>query len=336
MHNASWQTLELNKGYSVVRLIIIVGNGLGMAVEPAYFALQNGLENVWNNTDYLSQEHKTLIQSAISGATEEKPPSSEEQLDKLQVAIVATEFLSGFKVGDVSWVSDPAKELPSALRKYIHEVALYFHRSDNELPDSFISPLSGFINASKSHVVTLNYDNLLYDAFTKQGVLNGYQGPLIDGFWSSTGFDEEHLDRHNVNKHGWYLHLHGSPLYVGNSKIMGAGRHFLSPDDDSHIVLSHVEHKPLIIESSHILSAYWRRLEKAFDEADQIILFGYSGLDTHLNKRIRLRNEKKLLIIEWEGSGERDERISFWKEAVNANQLELIQLENILEFTNWQ
>ncbi len=318
------------------RSLLIFGNGTGLALDPEYFSLENGLLSVWNNTDHLSEEHKKLILSAIEGTTEENPPSSEDQLDQLQVAIVATEFLCNFEVGGTSWVSPPAKELPSTFKKYIHEVALHFHRSDHELPNEFLEPLSDYIKDTKSHVVTLNYDNLLYDGFKSTKVLDGYRGPLIDGFWATDGFDEEHLDRHNVKRHGWYMHLHGSPLFIGNHKVMGAGRDFLDPEDESHIVLTHVEHKPLIIGSSHILSSYWRRLEKAFEESDQIILFGYSGLDEHLNERIKLRKEEKeLLIVEWSGAGNEDDRRRCWKERLGFSRFELVQLDNILEFTAW-
>ena len=125
-------------------------------------------------------------------------------------------------------------------------------------------------------------------------------------------------------------------IFVENSKVMYAGRDFLDPEDKCHIVLTHVEHKPLIIGSSHILSAYWRRLEKAFEESSQIILFGYSGYDEHLNNRIKLRkDEKELLIVEWEGAGSEDERKRFWETKTGFNRFELVRLENILEFTSW-
>lgn len=316
------------------RSIIIVGNGLGLALNPTYFALQSGLERVWNDTTYLSNEHKGLIRSAISGTSESNPPSSEEQLDTLQVAIIATEFLCSLEGEGLSWVSEQAKELPSAFKKYIHQVALYFHNSGEHLPQDFISHLSEYINNTKSHVVTLNYDNLLYDAFTTSGVLNGYNGPLIDGFLRA-GFNEKNLIRFNRDAHGWYLHLHGSPLYIDNKKVMRTERFFLNPEEKNHIVLSHVKHKPLIIGSSHILSSYWRHLDKALDESDKIIIFGYSGLDTHLNNRIRLRNDKEINIVEWQGAGEKNERVAFWKEALNVSRIELIQESNILEFTSW-
>lgn len=318
------------------RSLLIFGNGIGLALDPKYFSLENGLMSVWNDTNHLSKDHKKLILSAIEGTTQETPPSSEDQLDQLQVAIVATEFLSNFEVGGISWVSPPAKELPSTFKKYIHEVALHFHRSGYQLPEEFLEPLSDYIKATKSHVVTLNYDNLLYDGFKSTSVLDGYRGPLIDGYWAKDGFDEEHLDRHNIARHGWYMHLHGSPLFIGNHKVMGAGRDFLDPEDESHIVLTHVEHKPLIIGSSHILSSYWRRLEKAFEESNRIILFGYSGLDEHLNERIKLRKEEKeLLIVEWVDAGSEDERARYWEEKVGFSRFELVQLDNILKFTSW-
>jgi hypothetical protein len=319
----------------VARSILITGNGIGLALDQDYFSLQNGLESVWNNTEHLSTEHKELILSAIEGTTAEVPPSSEDQLDKLQVAIVATEFLSDFEVSGTSWISEPAKELPATFRKYIHEVALHYQRSGKELPVKFVESISEFVRTTKSHVVTLNYDNLLYDAFISEKVLNGYSGTLIDGFWS-TGFDEEHLDRHNVNRHAWYMHLHGSPLFVENRKVTNVGRDFLDPEEKCHIVLTHVEHKPLIIGSSHILSAYWRRLEKAFEESDQIILFGYSGFDDHLNNRIKLRkDEKELLIVEWDGAGTEAARKAFWENKTGFNRFELVRLSNILDFTSW-
>lgn len=318
------------------RSLLIFGNGIGLALNPEYFSLGNGLTSVWNDTEHLSEEHKGLILSAIEGTTEKKPPCSEDQLDQLQMAIVATEYLCNFEVGGTSWVSPQAKELPSTFKKYIHEVALHFHRSGSHLPDEFIDPLSDYIKETKSHVVTLNYDNLLYDGFKSKNVLDGYNGPLIDGFWESNGFDEEHLDRHNISRHGWYMHLHGSPLFIGNKKIMGVARDFLDPEDESHIVLTHVEHKPLIIGSSNILSSYWRRLEKAFEESDKIILFGYSGLDVHLNERIKLRkDDKALLIVEWSGAGGGEDRRSYWKRKVGFTRFKLIQLENILEFIGW-
>jgi len=322
-------------GIYLVRSTVIIGNGIGQALDSEYFSLSRGLECVWSSTDHLSMGHKSLIISAITEATIDAPPSSEKQLDKLQLAIVAIEYLNSFTINDASWVTEPAQELPQAFKKFVHEVALHFHRSAHSLPDDFTDPLSDFIARTKSHIATLNYDNLLYDALLASGVLDGYSGSLIDGFQRS-GFDEDNMDRFNTKRFGWYMHLHGSPLYIGNRKAMGIHRDFLDPDENSHIVLTHVEHKKIIIESSPILSTYWRRLDKAIRESKKIIIFGYSGLDTHLNERVQsYKNEKELLVVEWSGEGTKDERIEYWKEVTHFDNLSLVQLDNILEFVDW-
>ena len=81
---------------------------------------------------------------------------------------------------------------------------------------------------------------------------------------------------------------------------------------------------------------YWIK-EKAFEEASQVILFGYSGLDAHLNDRIRSEKDgKNLLVIEYSGEGERADRLAFWKKQTGYRKLDLFQMENILEFNQWQ
>lgn len=317
------------------RSTVIIGNGLGMALNPNYFSLRAGIDFVWKNKKVLSEEHKALIVSAIEETSEDSPPTDESQLDKLQVALIATEFLSLFEKGQTSWLSEKAKNLPAAFKQFIHEVAFYFHKSNLRIPDDFSGTFSQWINSTKSHVATLNYDNLLYDAFKTTKILNGYSGTLLDGFWSD-GFKDERLDRHNIQTKAWYLHLHGSPLFVGNRKLMGEERSIQFPDENSHIVLTHFSHKPLIIATSEILNSYWRRLDIAMDESEEIILFGYAGSDQHLNKRITARkNLKTLKIVEWHGSGERKERMAFWRKCTGFDKFELLQYENILNHRNW-
>ena len=247
-----------------------------MALDEDYFSLSTGLKSVWEGSEHFRTEHKRLLVSAIDGLSINDYPQSEEQLDQLQVAIVASEFLRNFESVDVKWLSEMSREFPEAFRRFVHEVASYFYDSGKALPDSFVSHLSDFVKETKSHVAVLNYDNLLYDSFTNSGVLSGFDGTLIDGFLKA-GFAKGNLDRKNTNMLGWYLHLHGSPLFVGNRKLMRDQRGFVEPDERSHIVLTHVEHKPLVIASSPILSEYWSRLPKALKEADKVIIFGYSA-----------------------------------------------------------
>jgi len=317
------------------RSTLIFGNGLGMALDPNYFALATALREVWSGSANFYAHHKRLVSSAIPGLTENDFPHTEEQLDQLQVAIVASEFLRGFETEDVKWLDETAKDLPEAFRRFVHEVAAYFHSSGAVLPLAFLQSLSNFIRETKSHVATLNYDNLLYDGLRSQGILDGYNGSLLDGFHRN-GFNNENMDRFSAARHGWYLHLHGSPLFIGNSKVMGEARRLFEPDESSHIVLTHVKHKPVIIEGSAILSSYWDRFHAALAESDSIIVVGYSGEDTHLNQSIADRaGDRRIKVVEWQANHDPQARKRYWTSILKSDSVQIIGLPNILHYTGW-
>jgi hypothetical protein len=319
----------------MARSIIVFGNGLGMALDGAYFRLAAGLETVWQGSQHFTQDHKLMVATAVPGVNQHVYPQSEAQLDQLQMAIVASDFLRSFETPQVSWLSDASREFPQAFRAFIHEVAAYFHESSLDLPDSFVTPLANFLSNTKSHVGVLNYDNLLYDAFRRTGITNGYSGSLLDGY-RSDGFSPDYMERFNPSRHGWYLHLHGSPLFVDQRKLMGGDRAFLEPTDQCHIVLTHVAHKPSIIDASPVLSEYWRRLDQAIDEASQVILFGYSGEDIHLNDKLRSRcGGKRVHVIEWSGAGSSAARIDYWANRLKGCHGKLHHFDNILDFQGW-
>lgn len=318
------------------RSTIIFGNGLGMALSPNYFALSAALRDVWSGSANFYPGHKRLVASAIPGLTDDDFPRTEEQLDQLQVAIVASEFLRKFETEEIKWLDESAKDLPEAFRRFLHEVATYFHASGLILPLVFVQALASYVRETKSHVATLNYDNLLYDGLKSQGVLDGYRGTLLDGFHRD-GFQNENMTRYSAARHGWYLHLHGSPLFIGNAKVMGEGRRLFEPNESSHIVLTHVKHKPLVIEGSAILSSYWDRFHEALAESGKIFIVGYSGEDTHLNQSIADRaNDRPVFIVEWEGSGEPHARRRHWCQILRTAAVQVIALPNILEYTGWR
>lgn len=317
------------------RSTIVFGNGLGMALDPDYFQLEAALRLVWNGSDDFHPNHKRLVQSAIPGLTAADHPSTERQLDQLQMAILSARFLRGFENQEVRWLAEEAQQLPEAFARYIHEVAEYFHESHRVLPFDFSQALARFVSDSASHIATLNYDNLLYDALANAGVLAGYNGTLLDGFHRA-GFANENMDRFNRARKGWFLHLHGSPLFVGNRKMMREARNFFEPDEDAHIVLTHVAHKPILIEQSLILSTYWLRLHEAISESTKIVLFGYSGEDIHLNQSISDRAQgRTVVVVEWSGAGNQVEREAYWKKALKLQQVQLHRLDNILGFRAW-
>lgn len=324
------------------RSTIVFGNGLGMALDPEYFKLKSGLDNVWQLSTNLTPNHKQLIQSTFRTISEKDGPQSEAQLDELQVALFAVKTLKKYddtNPNSQKGLQDMAHDTSTAFKKYIHEVGIYFHRYKEQLKEEFTGPLTTYIKDTYSHVATVNYDNLLYDAFINNAVLNGYTC-LIDGYYGA--FDPKNLDDRRSKKLGWFLHLHGSPLFVGNNKRIREQRDFITASDESHLVLTNIKHKPTIILESIVLTEYWLRFYTALEESSQVILFGYSGEDEHLNKLIAnalQKNGKPLLIVEWNGNGSENERIIFWCNKLDLNDkkefISIKLLPNILSFTEW-
>ena len=120
---------------------------------------------------------------------------------------------------------------------------------------------------------------------------------------------------------------------------MRCGRASFEPDESSHIVLTYVEHKLIVIDSSHILREYWRCLVDAFSESEKVVLFGYSGADKHLNEKINQhcsrKSGKRIVVIEWEGSGSFEQRQAFWQRDLGDVDIQLQHLKNPLEFNGW-
>lgn len=319
----------------MTRKLIIFGNGLGMSIDPNHFSLNRALNDIWEKENFLSVEQKTLIQNCID---QQRAPEGEEELDILHQVVTACKSLNNLATDDVHWLSENGQSFPEYTAKYIHKVATDLHNYDGELPEKFEEALVSFVKESRSHVATLNYDKLLYSSFINNDVFNGYSGYLVDGMISD-GFSSETLERLYGNRFGYYLHLHGSPLFINkNGAVKKLSRDNLTIERDEaseHIVLTHVKHKPSVIAASHVLSTYWDYLQFALSEAEEIILFGYSGLDDHLNKVIRpYLNSKTLKVVEWSGTGEQGRREEYWSDKLG-QAVSVNRLDNITDFTKW-
>ena len=297
-------------------------------------------------------------------------PPSEDELASTQLAL---SFLSAFKErlgADAmnKWFAADALEFPQSLRKYIFEVASELFHYD--IPDDktalwvkFLEELIPFIRDTRSHIATLNYDDLIYDKIVSGIVIageritlsstagNNHGAPYMrDGFFTRGLFRSETFERDGDC--GCYRHLHGSPLFItdddGDKKIRRSG---LSASDNTakrHIVLANRTDKKSIIRRSEILSDYWdTRLPKCIGDASQIILFGYSGQDDHLNDLIKTAcEETPIVVVEWSGTvhqprggsdviEETEPTAQEYWDAIFDREVTLKQLDNILEFTDW-
>lgn len=320
----------------MARKTLIFGNGLGMALDAHYFALDRAIGEVWDAEELLSAASKQLICHCLPEDQVDRP-HGEDDLDVLQLALSACDFLSRIGEARIHWLSEEGKAFPVAVRQFIYQTAMKFHGHPDGLPEDFVNSLATYIRDTKSHVATLNYDNLLYQPLIEREILKGYSGALVDGFYS-TGFDPDNLERKYGRTFGYYLHLHGSPLFVDRDNVT-----FKLPQGDvdgedgtvsSHIVLTHFKHKATVISASDLLSTYWRKLVEAIGESDEVLLVGYSGADEHLNDLLRAVSDVKIRAIEWSGAGEQAERVRYWSDLL-AREINLVRCGALLDFRNW-
>lgn len=320
-----------------MRKTLIFGNGLGMALDPTLFSLDEAIGRAWEGEGIFDPETRALVRCCLVDDGDTERPHGEADLDALQLVVSSCDFLDRMSQGGAHWLSHHGQRFPTAVRKFLYQTALQFHQREVVLPLEFAQPLAAFLHVTQSHVATLNYDNLLYQRMIEAYVLNGYGGALVDGMLPS-GFSPENLERKWGKTFGYYLHLHGSPLFVDQDDVVRKLQQGeLGGDDDvigSHIVLTHVKHKPTVIAASPLLQSYWQRLESALAESGEVILFGYSGLDTHLNELLERRSPERIRVVEWQGSGEQAEREAFWRAALG-RQTAVTRMERILAFVDW-
>ncbi len=328
-----------------MRRLLIFGNGLGKAIDLNHFELKNAMQAVWDDPAILSQSQKDLINACIPKEENSQytAPSSEDELDLLHSITFNCTLIQNVsrKLKHSSgWLTEEGKKFPNAVSRYMHEVATHLYLYPGTLPKNFTEPLIKFIRITKSHVATLNYDKLLYDALSTGDLLQPYysETTLVDGF-NKYGFNPSNLERRNGNSFGYYLHLHGSPLFHDTENFtQKINRNELTKNGathSNHIVLSHVKHKPTIIKSSSILYEYWKKLRECIDESKEIFLVGYSGCDYHLNNLIsKAPNETPIRIIEW-GDPEAKNRIHYWSSLLPGKNITVNPYPNILEFDKW-
>ncbi len=289
---------------------VVVGNGLGMAIDAEKFNLKNAIQRVWDRTSrLLNDSSKEEIQRlvGINTNTPRSIPASELQLATIHRFHRSTRDLHELQPTTTKWITNEALNLNAQINYFLAAVANEFYIPDDfSTPefDNFISNLCTFIkNDNCVHVATLNYDNILYKKFISHNVFGRFtETKLVDGFLGKTSptFSEGNLERKHGNSFGWYMHLHGTPMYVSrgsrdqvekfhNNGVTG----FLKSLEDFtmvpyfHLVLTAPQFKEDVISGSKVLMAYWRQLRIALSESEELVIFGYSGADRHLNAEVR-------------------------------------------------
>ncbi|MEL6840686.1 MAG: SIR2 family protein [Pseudomonadota bacterium] len=338
----------------MVESLFIFGNGLGRAISNDYFSLERVLRDAWDSGDVLTDRQKQLIQSCLSEDVlddEEVAPTSEAELDDLHRVLSACDTIRSFEDRipgqDGNWLSQLGLEFPAAIRRYIHNAACRFNSAApglldaNErcLPDMFEQALRTYIMDVGAHIATLNYDDLLYECFSETEVFQKIR--LRDGFFNGKFDFPRHEGYYNPTQEGWFLHLHGSPLFVNRMneprKINRAELAEYVGVESTHLVLTSVRYKSSVIQSSEILRVYWTKLKTIVPHCKNIVLVGYGGADTHLNDVLTtIPDDASLRVVEYDGGSDYHERRNMWVSKLENCDVKLIRMKDILQFDDWQ
>ena len=144
------------------------------------------------------------------------------------------------------------------------------------------------------------------------------------------------------------MHLHGSPLFYSDKNQDGKilkdsyeefnKRNLYKNKNRNHLVLTHYDYKPQIITKSSLLDTYWDYFRYAIQTSNNLILFGYSGCDKHLNILIsewkNIFKNSHLEIVEYKTDVFEPERQEFWAKNLNikTSEFELKRLSSILNY----
>lgn len=335
-------------------ITFLIGNGLGKSLDADHFDLKQGMKQGWGRTR--SKKIKSLINKFLGKAA----PTTENDLKKIQDCFLKLQS-----------IECQIKDLPHGLKhhiefnikkdkeryfEYLFNVSSHFYNypiDETPLPSKFATFMENFClyiekkckDRNTVHVATLNYDGLLYKKFIEKGnIFKGYDGFLVDGI-TDAGFNKDNLKSRYGKNFGWYLHLHGSPLFYSDHKKIKKNTYNNNTSSFEevsykpgrrHIILCHPKQKYETIQYSEILSEYLEHFKVAITHTDYLVIIGYGGKDTHINEIIKsfLKKEGQIIVIERLEEGEFDERVRLWKDLLCAHdrKFKLIQKTTILDF----
>lgn len=336
-----------------MKSLYIFGNGLGRSFDNEFYSLERALKKSWSQDGLLDDNQRRLIQSCLQKETVieaeldiEEAPTAENELRDLQRVVDACDLISIFQDKtdcDDAWLTDTGKGFPNAVRSYFHFAAVQFHDPNKRLPDAFADDLRSFVKSARPHIATLNYDDLLYEAFTGTSIFHDRM--LRDGFLGGNFQLEQSVEYYNQNpkEEGWFLHLHGSPLFITRDrqekKIPRSQLSSYAGHEKTHLVLTHAKSKPTAIMSSPILKGYWHTLRNELKNSTKVTLFGYGGADDHLNQILNMTGDNVSVRVVSYKPDDPDSEIQNWKKIFNKKDLkdsDVLLLDNLMDFSEWE
>jgi len=321
--------------------IFLIGNGLGMACFPEIFSLETSMHDSYHDLD---RDERVELRNIIAPKRE---PLSENDLRDLQ---------------RILWYLDETgadSHLLDISGKFLFGVVQRFFDVNSDVikdegtKQEFFTSLKEYIfdQEEKPHVVTLNYDKLLYGGFSGVGIFGdkerGLPPCLIDGFLGApVTWQPKNCASNNQNA-GWYISLHGSPLFqtkgAGIEKLNIAGMENRKLREEeyknaiNHLILTDPHFKEEMINKSEVLKFYWGKFKCILSECERLVVIGYAGKDPHVNELIREnQSDMDIVVVEWDFGGnttwfKRDKRELYWKAKFGKNEIKYKHVPNILD-----
>ena len=319
--------------------LIIIGNGLGRAIDKNHFLLETALNAAWDSGVLAQQKKNALSRWAMLGA--QGSPTTEEQFGRVFVVMrEAWKLQENSLVSTVDLTEDD-------IRSFCHKAACHFHEDAFSSADSerrkvaFVDALQKHIASRKTSIATLNYDRLLYGSMVKAGLDDGFRGR------KHPVFSPEALTEALRQGTPLYLHLHGSPLFLTEqknriTKMRTVAIAKTSGSSQSNLILNNSYFKQVDIEASVLLKSYWHAYRALVAKANRIILFGYSGCDDHLNATINILGKGQVTrVVEFESKKRNPTdpqreiaQREYWDLIIPGS--ELCPMQNILDFGDWE
>lgn len=345
-------------------ITIFIGNGLGMELNPWHFSLKNTLNDIWKNF-----EDKDFI-DFCKKINDEVLPNDEEGFAKvhsffegLRSIEFSKDHIQVFSKDHVQMkISDEIVpvDIFGYLRLYdklILEITKHFFNYDIHVSKKyenfrrFMGNLKKFIKDNhkkgiKTHVITTNYDKLLYASFCDEKddqfqvfAKTFNRSTLIDGFYKRNSAGNVMYDiknfysyyQQNKLKCGSYLAIHGSPLFytdsensvckfnrndVGDLKLDIVNKSLKRRNDvlASHLILCSSKQKMIKILTSPLLMTYFEVFKQCVRHSKKIVIIGYGGLDSHIMDVFKNDGHEgcKFYIVEHEREGKGEQHWTKW------------------------
>lgn len=106
----------------------------------------------------------------------------------------------------------------------------------------------------------------------------------------------------------------------------------------THLVLTHAKSKPGAIRSSPILHAYWKELDNILREPTEVTLFGYGGMDLHLNNLLSATDDQVIIRVVSRIPEDEEGCIADWRKRIRSKDISsdnFIFVDSLMNFDQW-